>query len=314
MKLVVPGGTGHLGRLLTRHFAAAGHEVVVLARRTPARPEPGARYAAWDGRTLDAWARELDGADALVNLAGRSVDCRYTKENLREMLDSRLESTRVLGAACADAARPPRAWLQSSTATIYAHRYDAANDEARGVIGGAEPDAPAYWRWSIDIAREWERAAVAACPEATRLVLLRTAMVMSREPGTVFEILRRLTRVGLNGAMAGGAQHVSWIHERDFARAVAWLIERDDLRGPVNLCAPEPLPQREFARHLRAACRMPVGLPAAAWMLELGAVALRTDTELLLKSRRVVPARLLASGFVFEHPTWNGAARELVAR
>jgi uncharacterized protein (TIGR01777 family) len=307
---VIPGGSGQLGRILQRHFGGLGHEVVVLTRA----PRGGAREVRWDGRSAGPWERELDGADVLINLAGRSVDCRYTKENLREMLDSRVESTRALGAACARATHPPRVWLQSSTATLYAHRYDAANDEAHGVIGGVEPDAPAYWRWSIDIARAWEQAAVAACPPGTRLALLRTAMVMSRERGTVFEILARLTRLGLHGALGGGAQYMSWIHERDFARAVEWLIVRDDLRGPINLCAPRPLPQREFARQLRSACRVPVGLPAAAWMLELGAVALRTDTELLLKSRRVVPARLLESGFAFEFEDWRTAARELVAR
>lgn len=318
MKIVIPGGSGHLGTLLARDFTARGHEVVVLTRaaesmqRDPASHGP--RCVRWDGRTSGPWVRELDGADALVNLAGRSVDCRYTKENLRTMLDSRVESTRALGAACAAAARPPRVWLQASTATIYAHRFDAPNDEAHGVLGGAEPDAPPYWRWSIDIARAWEEALEAVALPATRKVVLRTAMVMSTAPGGVFDVLQRLTRLGLGGTMAGGRQYLSWIHERDFERAVVWLLEREDLAGAVNLCAPEPLPQREFARILRAACGMPLGLPAAAWMLELGALFLRTDTELLLKSRRVVPARLLEAGFEFHFPTWAAAAGELVAQ
>ena len=139
-------------------------------------------------------------------------------------------------------------------------------------------------------------------------------MVMSLAPGGVFDVLLRLARLGLGGPMAGGRQFVSWIHERDFVRAVSWLLEREDLAGPVNVCAPEPLPQRDFARLLRLACGSPFGLPAAAWMLELGALALRTDTELLLKSRRVVPGRLLGAGFRFDYPTWAAAARELVAR
>ena len=314
MKIVIPGGSGHLGRLLVRDLAGRGHELVVLSRGGARAQPSAARSVHWDGRTSGPWAQELDGADALVNLAGRSVDCRYTKENLRAMLDSRVESTRALGAACAAAARPPRVWLQAGTATLYAHRFDAANDEASGQIGGGEADVPPYWRWSIDIARAWEQALEEVPVPQTRRVVLRTAMVMGLEPGGVFEVLLRLTRLGLHGAMAGGRQYVSWIHERDFVRACAWLLEHEDLAGPVNLCAPEPLPQRVFARTLRAAAGAPIGLPAAAWMLELGALALRTDTELLLKSRRVVPARLLASGFAFEFPTWTAAARELVAR
>ena len=220
LKIVLPGGSGHLGRLLVRAWSAAGHHLVVLGRRAPARALPGAAFVPWDGRTLGPWARELEGADVLVNLAGRSVDCHYDKTNLREMLDSRVDSTRVLGLACAGAETPPRLWLQSSTATLYAHRRDAPNDEASGRIGGSEPDAPPYWRWSIDIARAWEAELDSAPTPRTRKVALRTAMVMSREPGTVFEVLLRLARLGLGGAMAGGGQYMSWIHERDFVRAL----------------------------------------------------------------------------------------------
>jgi hypothetical protein len=313
-KLVLPGGSGHLGRLLARAWVAEGHEVTVLGRKAPLRPVPGTTFLAWDGRTLGPWAEALEGADALVNLAGRSVDCRYDKHNLRAMLDSRVDSTRVLGRACARAVRPPRVWLQASTATLYAHRWDGDNDEASGSIGGGEPDAPDYWRWSIDIARAWEQALEEAPTPRTRKVALRTAMVMSLEPGSVFDVLHRLARLGLLGAMAGGRQYVSWIHEGDFKRALELLIAREDLCGPVNVCAPSPLPQRDFARELRHAAGAPLGLPAAAWMLELGALFLRTDTELLLKSRRVVPGRLLAAGFRFDFPDWATAARELVAR
>jgi len=311
LRVVIAGGTGHLGRLLQRDLRAHGHRVVVLARSgSDSSPD----LVCWDGRTLGAWSRALDGADVLINLAGRSVDCRYTKMNLREMLDSRVDSTRALGEACASAARPPRVWLQSSTATIYAHRRDAPNDEHDGWIGGTEPDAPPYWRWSIDIAKAWEAALHAFPTPYTRKVVLRTAMVMSLEPRTVFEILLWLARLGLGGALGGGDQFVSWIHERDFLRACRWLIEREDMEGVVNVCAPEPLPQRDFARELRTATRVPFGFPASAWMLELGALFLRTDTELLLKSRRVVPARLLSAGFRFEFPAWRDAAAELVQR
>ncbi|MBO2465821.1 TIGR01777 family oxidoreductase [Actinomadura violacea] len=307
MKLVIPGGTGQVGTILDRAFTAAGHEVVVLTRR-PARE----RELAWDGRTPGPWTAALDGADAVVNLAGRSVSCRYTPANLREMMDSRVESARVVGEAIAAAARPPRVWLQMSTATIYAHRFDAPNDEATGIIGGDEPGVPRYWSYSVRIAREWERAQARAATPDTRKVALRAAMVMSPDRGGVFDVLLRMARLGLGGPVAGGAQYVSWIHERDLVAAVEFLIGRDDIDGPVNLAAPAPLPQRAFMRELRAAWGVPVGLPATTWMAEIGALAMRSDTELLLKSRRVVPGRLLDAGFAFEHPEWPGAAADLV--
>ncbi|MEU5595301.1 DUF1731 domain-containing protein [Streptomyces sp. NPDC020298] len=309
MRFVLPGGTGQVGTVLRRALTAAGHEVVVLSRR-PARPGE----LAWDGRTLGPWAEAVDGSDVVVNLAGRSVSCRYTPVNLRAMMDSRVESARVVGEAIAAAARPPRVWLQMSTATVYAHRLDAPNDEATGVIGGSEPDVPGYWSYSVDIAKAWEREQERADTPHTRKVALRSAMVMSPDRGGVLDVLLRLARLGLGGPVAGGAQYVSWIHDRDFVRAVEFLAGRDDLAGPVNLAAPGPLPQRAFMRALRKAWGMPVGLPATAWMAEIGAFVLRSDTELLLKSRRVVPGRLQEAGFAFDHPHWPGAAADLVRR
>ncbi|MET7596833.1 TIGR01777 family oxidoreductase [Streptomyces sp. NPDC005481] len=309
MKIVIPGGTGQVGTVLRRALTAAGHEVLILTRRPVREGE-----LAWDGETLGPWADAVDGSDVVINLAGRSVSCRYTPVNLKAMMDSRVNSARVVGEAIAAAARPPRVWLQMSTATIYAHRYDAPNDEATGVLGGAEPDVPGYWAYSVDIAKAWERAQEEARTPHTRKVALRSAMVMSPDRGGVFDVLLWLARLGLGGPVAGGAQYVSWIHERDFVRAVEFLIDREDLDGPVNLAAPNPVPQREFMRDLRAARGVPAGLPATKAMAELGAFVLRSDTELLLKSRRVVPGRLLAEGFAFEHALWPDAARELVRR
>ena len=308
MKIVIPGGTGQLGGVLAGALRARGDEVVVLGRRA------GDGVVPWDGRTLGPWADAIDGADVVVNLAGRTVNCRYTEANLAAMMSSRVDSKRVVGEAIARAARPPRAWLQMSTATIYAHRFDAPNDELTGRMGGDEPDAPHYWKRSIDIAQAWERTQREASTPRTRRVALRTAMVMSAEPGGVFDVLSRLTRLGLGGPIGGGAQFVSWIHERDFVRAVELLMARDDLEGAVNLAAPGPLPQRAFMHALRAAWGARVGLPATKWMVEIGAFFMRTDTELILKSRRVLPKRLLDAGFTFELPAWEAAARELVAR
>ncbi|MGI5373489.1 TIGR01777 family oxidoreductase [Streptomyces sp. CA-251387] len=309
MKIVIPGGTGQVGTILNRTLTAAGHDVVVLTRR-PTRD----REVRWDGETLDQWATVIDGSDIVINLAGRSVSCRYTPSNLQAMMDSRVRSTQVVGEAIAQAAQPPRVWLQMSTATIYAHRFDAPNDEATGVIGGDEAGVPDYWAYSIKIAKAWERAQEEADTPHTRKVALRSAMVMSPDRGGVLDVLLGLARLGLGGPVAGGAQYVSWIHDRDFVRAVDFLIDRDDLTGPVNLAAPEPLPQRAFMRALRSAWGVPVGLPATKWMAEIGAFALRSDTELLLKSRRVVPGRLLDEGFTFEYDRWPAAAEDLAQR
>ncbi|MEX5635097.1 epimerase [Parafrankia sp. FMc2] len=313
MKIVIPGGTGHLGRLLARSFSDAGHAVVVLSRQ-PGAQVPGARLVHWDGRTAGDWAAEIDGAGAVVNLAGRTVNCRYTDANLREMRDSRVDSAAVVGATIARAARPPRVWLQMSTATIYAHSHDRANDEATGVIGGSERGVPAYWACSVDIARNWERAQADAPTPDTRRVALRTSMVMAPGRGGAFDMLLRLTRCGLGGPVGGGRQYMSWIHGRDFARAVDLLLTDDTFAGPVNLAAPNPLPLRDFMAGLRGAAGVRLGLPATRWMAEIGAFALRSDTELLLKSRRVVPGRLLGAGFAFDFPAWPAAAEDLVAR
>lgn len=313
MRIVIPGGTGQVGGVLRRALAAEGHDVVVVSRR-PEALEPGVRHAVWDGRSPGPWEAEIDGADAVVNLAGRSVSCRYTDRNLRQMMDSRVDSTRAVGAAIARAARPPAVWLQMSTATIYADTRGPAHDEATGVIGGEEPDVPLYWEYSVRIARRWEEAQQEDDLPSTRRVALRTAMVMSPDRGGVFDYLSWLARLGLGGPVAGGDQFVSWIHADDFVRAVTFLLARGDIEGPVNVAAPGPLPQRTLMRDLRRAWGGRPGLPATRWMAGLGAFALRSDPELLLKSRRVVPGRLLGAGFTFEQPRWDAAAADLVRR
>ena len=306
--IVIPGGSGQVGTILARAFHGDGHDVVVLSRRRLARPW---RVVGWDGATLGAWQREVDGSDVVINLAGRSVNCRYTAANRQEILDSRVASTRVVGEAIARAAQAPRVWLQASTATIYAHRYDGANDERTGVLGGGEPAAPSAWRFSIDVARAWENAFADAAADRTRKIALRSAMTLSPDAGGVFDTLVGLVRRGLGGPAGDGRQFMSWIHHEDFAAAVRWLIDRDDIDGVVNVASPNPLPNAEFMRLLREACGVSFGLPAREWMLEIGAVFMRTETELILKSRRVVPARLVDHGFRFRFPIWNDAARDL---
>lgn len=308
-KIVLAGGSGHVGAALARHWAE--HDLVVLSRGTGL---PGVRSVKWDGATLGEWIREIDGADVVVNLAGRSVNCRYTEANLQEMMSSRVDSTRVVGQAIAAASRPPRVWLQSSTATIYAHRFDRANDEEEGFIDGGEPGSERLWDRSVEIAKAWEQALAEADTPHTRKVALRSAMTMSVDKGSVFDVLLGLARKGLGGSLGTGQQYVSWIHERDFGRALDFLIERDDLDGAVNVCSPNPLPQQEFAHDLRSAAGGMGAIPTPRWMIEIGTWLMKTESELVLKSRRVVPKRLLDAGFSFEFPEWAGACRELVAR
>jgi len=311
MKVVIPGGSGQVGNVLARALQRDGHEIVILSRTPESKPW---RVVLWDAKTVGEWVKELDGADVVINLAGRSVNCRYNAENRKEIKESRVDSTRVVGEAIAQSARPPRVWLQASTATIYAHRFDAPNDERTGIIGGQERDMPDTWRFSIDVATSWERALDEAVTPHTRKVKLRSAVIMSPDRDGIFDVLLGLVRHGLGGQSGSGRQYVSWIHYEDFLSAIRWLIDKEEIDGVVNLAAPNPLPNAEFMRALREAWGIRLGLPAAEWMLAIGAVIMKTETELILKSRRVVPGRLIEEGFEFQFPGWPDAARDLCRR
>lgn len=308
MKIVIPGGTGQVGTILARAFQKEGHDVVILSRNPVDAPW---RSVTWDAQTLGTWTKELDGADVIINLAGRSVNCRYNDKNRRAIMDSRIKSTRVIGEAISQSTNPPSVWLQASTATIYAHRYDGANDDATGILGGSEPDVPDTWNFSIDVAKSWERATDQAITPATRKVKMRTAVTMSPDRGGPFDLLLKLVQLGLGGRAADGQQYISWLHHVDFVRAVYWLIDHDELEGPVNLAAPNPLPNAEFMRILRNAWGIRLGLGATKWMLEVAALLMGTETELILKSRRVIPSLLIESGFSFQFPDWAEAAEDL---
>jgi uncharacterized protein len=311
-RIVLTGGSGQVGNILARHFQSRGDAVVVLARQA-ARATLW-RSVVWDGANLGAWTSELEGADVLINLAGRNVNCRYNTANRRAILDSRVTTTKLLGHAVANLNDPPRVWMNASTATIYRHALDRPMDEITGEIGGRELNAPSTWRFSIDVATQWEQTFFATGTPGVRKIALRSAMTMSPDRDGIFDVLLRLVRFGLGGASGSGGQFVSWIHEADFIAAIEYLIAHHELDGAVNVSAPGPLPNREFMRVLREAWGARIGLPAAEWMLEVGAVFLRTETELILKSRRVVPGRLLESGFQFQFPEWPAAARDLVTR
>lgn len=314
MEVILAGGSSQVGRMLVRALTARGHACVVLTRKVPsAHPTPLLREVRWDGRTLGPWCKDFEGVEAVINLAGRTVDSRYTERNLTAMQESRVLSTRVIGQAIAACKSPPAVWLQAGTATIYSHRFDAPNDEFSGEIGGSEPGVPSLWRRSVDIARAWEAELQDAPTPATRKVILRSALTLSPDRDGVFDVLTRLARLGM-GRQGSGRQYVSWIHEYDFVSAVLFLLSRSDLEGPFNLSAPCPLPNRDFMASLHAALGSRITFPVPRLILEIGACVLRTETELLLKSRRVAPERLLRHGFEFSYPTLPAAVEELVAR
>ena len=311
MKIVIAGGSGQVGTVLARHFHSKGCQVMVLSRSLASTPW---QTQQWDGRTLGPWLVTLDGSDVLINLAGRSVNCRYNNENRKAILDSRVQSTNTLHQAMQKLEKRPAVWLNASTATIYRHALDRPMGEGTGEIGGGEPGAPDTWNFSIKVAKAWEEAFFSTAMPGTRQVALRSAMTFSPDRDGVFDVFLNLVRHGLGGTNLPGTQFVSWIHELDFIRAVEFLIATPSLSGSVNLASPNPLPNREFLRVLRNAWGTRVGLPTTQWMLEIGTFLLRTESELVLKSRRVVPDRLLNAGFTFRYSTWQQAAKDLVAR
>jgi uncharacterized protein len=308
-RVILAGGSGFCGRLLAKTLSAKGCEIVVLTR-SPKVVAGRVRVVSWDARNLGEWTRELEGSHAVINLCGRSVNCRYTKANRQLILESRVLSTKVLGEAIARCAEPPKAWLNASTATIYKHSFECEMDET----GEIAADVDAKDEFSVEVAQAWEGALNQARTPATRKIALRMSMIFGPEPGTVFRVLRRVARLGLGGSMGGGRQFVSWIHEEDFCRAAEWLLTHENLNGPFNLASPNPVTNREMMATLRRVAGAPFGLPAARWMLEAGAFVLRTETELMIKSRRVVPGKLLASGFRFNFPGLEEAMVEIQKR
>jgi len=311
LRIVIPGGSGQVGTLLARHFHGQGDQVTVLSRK----PKPAQwRVIGWDGVSEGSWVTEMEGCDVCINLTGRSVNCRYGDANRREIYDSRILSTRLLGGVMASLANPPRLWLNASTATIYRHSLDRANDEATGELGGGEPGAPDTWNFSIKVAKDWEEAFFAAATPRTRKIAMRSAVTFSPGRGGIFDVLSTLVRRGLGGANGSGRQMVSWVHGEDFVRAIEFLIAREDISGVVNIASPHPVTNREFMKILRKAWGVPIGLPAPAWLIEVGCFVMRTESELVLKSRFVVPGRLEAAGFRFHFSEWGAAADDLVVR
>ncbi|MGA3135874.1 MAG: TIGR01777 family oxidoreductase [Terracidiphilus sp.] len=317
LRIILPGGSGLLGQVLARHFQERGHHVTVLTRGPYTAPW---QTVHWDGEHDGPWTEYLEGADVCINLAGRTVNCRYHAENRQVIYNSRIQSTLLLGRVIAGLAHPPTLWLNASAIALYkrvvdTHRVDLPLDETSGVEEGERMGAAA---WSSSrgfmarVVRDWEAAFFGSATPRTRKVALRSAIVLSPAPGSAFAVLSNLVRLGLGGKQGNGRQFVSWIHQDDFARAVEFLIHREELDGPFNIAAPNPLPNREFMAALREAWDVPNGLPAPSLAIQIGAFLLRAQSQLVLKSSRVLPGRLLDAGFHFQFPGWPEAAEDLV--
>jgi NAD dependent epimerase/dehydratase family enzyme len=324
LRIVLPGGSGQVGEMLARYFQERGHRVTVLTRSP---------YAAnwqtvhWDGENPGPWVETLEGADVCINLTGRSINCRPTMANRREIYTSRIGSTQLLHRVVASMANPPKLWMNASAATLYKRAVDERGvdlplDEASPVEGGDVVGEllPGAESWShprgfmARVVRDWEAAFFGAETPRTRKVALRSAVTFSPAPGNVFALLSNLVRLSLGGTQGSGRQFLPWIHEADYARAVEFLIAREELDGPFNLAAPNPARNREFMEALREALDVPNGIPAPSLAIRLGALLMGTNPELVLGSCRAVPGRLLDAGFEFLFPEWPEAADDLARR
>lgn len=287
-KLIIAAGTGFLGQVLVNHFKDKFEEIVILTRGE-SQTTNGIKYVNWNAKTFSGWENELENATVLINLAGKSVDCRYTKENKKEILLSRIESTKILNKVVLNCKNPPKHWLNSSTATIYRFSLDKQMDEIDGEIGN---------NFSINVALSWEKAFFKTETPKTLKTALRTSIVLGKNGGA-FIPLKTLAKIGFGGKQGSGNQFISWIHEEDFANAIDFIIEKE-MTGVVNIVSPEPIRNDDFMQKLRKAVGYPFGIPVNAFLLEIGSFFIRTETELVLKSRNVIPKRLLENGFEFK--------------
>jgi len=303
-KLVIAGGSGFLGNAIIEYFKDNAGQIILLSRKanTSNHYPDNVQIVQWDGHTLSDWASHIEGATVLINMAGRSVDCRYTTKNKNSILNSRLHSTTVLGKAIEQCLHPPKIWLNSSTATIYRHSLDQEMTEKNGEIGSG---------FSVNVAQQWEEAFFNALTSHTRKVALRTTIVLGKEGGALLPLIR-LTNLGFGGKQGDGNQKFSWIHEEDFVRSIDFIISNTQIDGVVNIAAPEPSTNRKLMYYLRQALKRPLGIPMGKILLEIGARIIQTETELILKSRNVIPDKLLQHKFNFKHPTLQKAIAHLI--
>jgi len=318
LRIVIPGGSGQIGTLLARGLQASGHHITVLSRSPYTAPW---QTLHWDATTPGPWVDALEGADVCINLTGRSINCRFNRENRRQLYHSRIHSTRLLGEVISRLNHPPRLWLNASAVSIYPHSTEHTMDESCSEIGGQERlpflgvfhrNVPDSWRFLSGLVRDWEAELFHAPTPLTRRIALRSSIVLSPEPGTAFGVLSRLVQFGLGGTAGSGNQYLAWIHEADYLRAIEFLIANEQIEGPINMTAPAPLPNRGFMAALRDAWDRPNGLWAPEFGIRLGCMLMGSESELVLKSRPILPTRLLDAGFRFDHPTWPEAAQHLV--
>jgi uncharacterized protein (TIGR01777 family) len=299
MKIIIAGGSGFLGTRLANHYKEAGHAITILTRGAT-RTKDKIAYLNWDGTTIGPWSAVLDGADVLINLNGKSVDCRYNDENKRLIYSTRVDATRVLGKAVMQCDRAPKLWINASSATIYRHSTDRDMDERTGEIGTG---------FSVDVCEKWEAAFNEFDLPQMRKVILRTGIVLGHTGA--FRILKNLATMGA-GRQGPGTQYMSWLHETDFVKVVDLVISNQELKGVYNVTAPTPITNGHFMRVVRKAIGVPFGVPVPKWLLGFGALLIGTESELILKSRRVVPKRLIDAGYRFEFGTIEDAVKDLI--
>ncbi|CAD0005679.1 TIGR01777 family protein [Flavobacterium salmonis] len=299
-KLIIAAGTGFLGQVLVNHFKNQFDEIVILTRGN-SKTIDGIKYVNWNARTFSGWEKELENAAVLINMAGKSVDCRYTQKNKKEILLSRIESTKILNKAVLNCQNPPKHWLNSSTATIYRFSLDKQMDENDGEIGND---------FSINVALSWEKAFFKTETPNTLKTALRTSIVLGKKGGA-FIPLKTLAKIGFGGKQGKGNQFVSWIHEEDFANAVDFIIQKEII-GVINVVSSEPIRNVDFMQKLRKTVGFSFGIPMSNFLLEIGSFFIRTETELVLKSRNVIPKRLLENGFQFKFRAIDEAFKNLL--
>jgi uncharacterized protein (TIGR01777 family) len=301
-KVVLAGGNGYLGSVLANYYKESAQEVIILSRK--AAPAIGNIITVlWDGCTEGDWIEHLNNADVLINLCGKNVNCRYTPQNKQEIIQSRVVPTALLGKVVRELASPPKLWINVTSATIYRHAEDHAQDESSGEIG---------YGFSIDVCKQWEQTFFKTITPGTRKVALRMGIVLGAANG-VFPRLLNLVKLGMGGKQGDGQQYVAWIHQQDVARITEWLLQHPELDGVVNCTAPESVKNHELMGIIRKAYGMPFGLPAPQWLLEIGARLIGTETELILKSRWVAPQRLLNNGFTFQFPKAKHAVHDILS-
>ncbi|MBS1815861.1 MAG: TIGR01777 family oxidoreductase [Acidobacteria bacterium] len=311
MKIVLPGGSGQVGTVLARHFHQRGDKVVVLSRKAEQRLW---RVVPWDGCTPGAWMQEIDGADVVVNLTGSTINTRYTPANRKLILNTRLDSTRVVGEAIRSATRKPKLWMNASAAGIYPHARGESFDEFTTRTGADDLSTPETWRFAADVCKQWEEVFTAEDVPGTRKIALRTTLLLNPNKGSVFDVLIGLVRKGLGGHQGDGRQCISWMHDADYVRAIDLLIDDESIAGPVNLCAPAATSNAEFMRELRRAAGIGIGLPAPEIAIKISAIFMRTEPWLVLKSVNTRPGVLQTAGFDFQYTDFGSAARNLVRR